>query len=107
VSVGIQFGEFDSAEYRTYELIFFGLMGVAGGAMGAVFNKINEKVTYFRIAHLNSKLKKISELLALTCIWTLISFIIPLCWRVCTPKPSQTAKVRLYKCICSTCDCNP
>jgi chloride channel 7 len=91
VSVGFQFGTFQNANYRLYELIVFVIMGVGGGLMGALFNKINERVSIFRNKHLDASWKRLAELLLLTTLWTIISFVVPLMWQVCTVIPTETA----------------
>jgi chloride channel 7 len=92
VSVGFQFGSFQNANYRIYELVIFSVMGVGGGLLGALFNRINEKVTMFRAAHYGeSKVRRLTELLVITAIWTIITFVVPLMWQVCTPIPTETA----------------
>jgi len=43
------FGDFGEAEpYRTYELLFFILVGVMGGLLGAMFNAMNVHASVFR-----------------------------------------------------------
>jgi chloride channel 7 len=90
-SVGIQFGTFETADYRTYELFMFIVLGVFGGLLGALFNKINRKVSLFRKAHYDKLWKKFAELMVITFVWSLISFVLPLCFQMCTKIPAETA----------------
>ena len=90
-SIGVQFGYFGPANYRPYELIIFVLVGIGGGVMGAFFNYINGYITKYRIAKLTKSVYKFLELFTITSIFTIISFVLPLCWRICTPKPIATA----------------
>ena len=39
------------------DLCIFVLMGVVGGLLGALFNFLNEKLTHYRMKHVNSKHK--------------------------------------------------
>lgn len=91
VSVGFQFGLFENANYRMYELIIFGIMGAGGGVFGALFNKINEEVTVFRMKHYNLRWKKLLELMLITLVWSIICFVFPLFWQDCTAIPTETA----------------
>lgn len=90
-TIGVQFGYFGPANYRPYELIIFTLMGIGGGVLGAFFNSINWRVSKNRIHKITTSLGKFMELFAITSIFTLISFVLPLCWQICTPKPIATA----------------
>lgn len=85
------FGSFNSNGYYSYELILFSLMGAAGGVMGAFFNHINRLVTLLRMRYLDSNVKRITELLALTFGFAIVSFTFPLMWTGCTPLPTDTA----------------
>ena len=91
VSVGVQFGKFQNANYRLYELLIFSLIGAGGGLLGSLFNKINEKVTNYRIQQLDTRWKRLLELIVITSVWTIISFVLPLMWQVCTVLPTETA----------------
>jgi H+/Cl- antiporter ClcA len=91
VSVGVQFGIFDTANFRTYELIIFALMGVGGGILGSFFNLINRRVNQYRQNKLTTWWQNMLELLLITSLFSFVSFILPLCWQVCTPKPTATA----------------
>lgn len=91
------FGSFSANTYTTYELLFFILMGAAGGVMGAFFNRINKEATLLRRKHLTSNFKKIAELLALTFVFSTISFVLPLVYDNCIPVPTDTAGWTSYQ----------
>lgn len=90
------FGQFDTLvdgrnNYYIYELVIFILIGALGGLVGALYNHINFRMTLYRKKVLNGVLwKRFLELLALTLLMSLVSFILPLMWQVCTPVPSET-----------------
>jgi chloride channel 7 len=86
------FGTFDDVTgYNTYELFIFAGMGVAGGIMGAFFNEINKRVSKFRASYANQVWKRMIELLILTFVFSVITFVVPLMWNTCTEKPTDTA----------------
>ncbi len=88
----LAFGTFDSfAGYYTYELLIFALMGVAGGIMGAYFNSVNKHMTIFRESYSKIVWKRMIELLVLTFIFSVITFLLPLMWDSCTAIPTYTA----------------
>ena len=89
--VGFQFGTFSDANYFMYELFIFTVIGITGGVFGAMFNRINEYVTIFRMNNYKSTWQRMLELLFLAVIWTCISFVLPLMWQSCTPIPTQSA----------------
>lgn len=91
ISVGVQFGYFATADYRLYELLLFTLIGVGGGIMGSCFNSINKRVNRYRMDHIKAHTYRVGEVMLLTLAYSLISFLLPLCWRICTPKPIATA----------------
>jgi H+/Cl- antiporter ClcA len=87
------FGLFNDFEgYYTYELFIFALMGVAGGVLGAYFNYLNKHVTLFRLKHINHNVGyRMIELLSITFVMTIITFVSPFIWGECTPIPVDTA----------------
>lgn len=79
------FGQFDSlsdgkSNYRTYEIFIFALIGVAGGALGALFNAINRAVTEYRMAYMGTPYKRLSELLFYVGSFACLSFVMSACW---------------------------
>ena len=89
------FGQFDNlydgrANYSVYELPLFIAMGCVGGALGAGFNDLNERMSLYRKKHLNAfKWKRLLELVLITLGMSFISFILPLCWQHCTEIPTD------------------
>lgn len=90
------FGQFDNLDngktnYRVYELFIFVAMGAAGGVLGALFNYLNEKVSLYRVAHINPfKWKRIIELVLITGLMAFICFIFSIMWQECTEIPTET-----------------
>lgn len=91
------FGQFENlfdgrSNFYVYELPIFIVMGCVGGVLGAFFNYLNMQMTMYRIKHLNAfKWKRMVELCTITFIMSFISFILPICWQVCTPLPEATS----------------
>eukprot|EP01034_Spumella_vulgaris_P021794 gene21794-27863_t len=91
------FGQFENifdgrSNYYVYELPMFMLIGVIGGGFGAAFNHFNMLISMYRKKHLNAfKWKRMVELIAITLLMSFISFILPICWQVCTDKPEETS----------------
>ena len=87
------FGQFDTLidgtpNYYTYELFLFILIGAGGGCLGALFNHINLKTTALRMTYVSPhRWKRFVELMALTIIVTLVTFILCCMWQICTPIP--------------------
>eukprot|EP01041_Mallomonas_annulata_P003432 gene3432-6812_t len=97
-SAGIfTFGQFDNIEqnktnFYIYELLIFIIMGAGGGVLGALFNRINEVATIYRIKHINAhKWKRFIELLLITGMMSSICFILSIMWQHCTKVPSDTS----------------
>ena len=92
------FGQFDNlvdghTNYYVYELPVFFAIGAMGGVLGALFNHINKLVSIYRKQHLNAyKWKRMVELVAITFVMSFISYILPMCWQVCTPIPDELGK---------------
>jgi chloride channel 7 len=79
------------SNFYVYELPIFIAIGVIGGALGALFNHINEKVSLYRKKNLNMhKGKRLTELCLITFVMSFLAFILPICWQVCTPVPEET-----------------
>ena len=87
------FGEFSNmtdgrTNYHMYEIPVFFLMGLFGGALGALFNYINKRMTLYRMQHINSSIwKRVAEALVLTFLMSFIGFLLSISWQKCTPMP--------------------
>lgn len=87
------FGNFiyegEASSFAVFELFLFALIGIMGGLIGACFNAANEKLTHWRIKHVNhSKVRRLVEVLIISSIVTVVSFILPIIWGKCDPLPS-------------------
>jgi H+/Cl- antiporter ClcA len=77
------FGIFDDFNgYSTYELFIFAIMGCTGGILGALFNKINKEATIYRSQYSHQMWKRLAELLIITTVFAIISFVFPLMWTI-------------------------
>ena len=79
------FGQFDSlsdgkSNYRIYEIFIFAIIGVAGGALGALFNAINRSVTEYRMSRLDTPGKRLMELLLYVGCFGCLSFLMSASW---------------------------
>ncbi|GMI01596.1 hypothetical protein TrVE_jg9812 [Triparma verrucosa] len=87
------FGEFASlsdgeVNFSIWELFLFSVIGCLGGLIGACFNATNEHITIWRMKHVNhSKLRRVSEVMAVSFLVTTVSFLMPTIWGRCTELP--------------------
>lgn len=87
------FGKFYSllgerSNYSVWELLLFMLMGAAGGVLGAMFNYANLLLFRVRKLHIHKyPLAEVFEAIFITCIFTIISFVLSALWTKCTPIP--------------------
>lgn len=89
------FGNFvfegDTTSYAVFELFLFVLLGMMGGLIGAIFNDTNEKITKWRMKRVNhSKSRRFVEVMVVSLIVSLVSFLLPLLWGWgnCRPLPA-------------------
>mmetsp|Transcript_24695 Transcript_24695/g.60675 ORF Transcript_24695/g.60675 Transcript_24695/m.60675 type:complete len:443 (+) Transcript_24695:165-1493(+) len=86
------FGNFvfeDESSFAVFELLPFVLLGAIGGLIGAVFNNTNERITRWRMKNVNaSKKKRFLEVLAVSSLVSIVTFMLPLVWVKCTPLPN-------------------
>lgn len=59
--------------------------------MGAFFNYMNQLATIYRGQYAHKMWKRMLDLLVLTLVMAVISFVFPLMWDLCTPVPTNTA----------------
>ena len=86
------FGYFSEQPYRPYELIFFILLGCAGGLLGALFNYLNMRVSLYRTKSVNKHLwKRILEIAVITMVFATLCFVLPIMYNGCTLIPSEIA----------------
>ncbi len=86
------FGEFFSLQgersnYSMWEFSMFLLVGTLGGMIGAAFCSCYNYLYHFRANWLHKRISKITEVMIITTIMSLISIILPLLWTKCTPLP--------------------
>ena len=68
----LSFGSFENSEWDMTQLGIFAIIGIIGGVSGALFNKINEKLTQFRMKKVNKHaFLRVSEILTWSVIVTL------------------------------------
>mmetsp|Transcript_33252 Transcript_33252/g.67087 ORF Transcript_33252/g.67087 Transcript_33252/m.67087 type:complete len:377 (-) Transcript_33252:1290-2420(-) len=78
------------SSFAVYELFLFFILGVIGGLIGAIFNHTNEMITHWRMKHINySKTRRFLEVMCISTIVSLVSFLLPLAWVKCTPIPED------------------
>lgn len=79
-----------SSSFAVYELFVFVLIGAVGGLIGAIFNNTNEKITHWRIKNINySKKRRFLEVVAVSFLVSLVSFVLPFLWVKCTTLPEN------------------
>lgn len=88
------FGEFHNYDknltnYNQYELFIFIIMGISGGVIGAAWNALAKRITQYYMSHMTTIQEKAFRVIGMTFLMCCISFILPLSWQVCTPKPSE------------------
>jgi len=84
------FGTFNSYDgYFTYELALFLGIGCFGGLIGAFFNHHVKTLSEFRkrSSFLNSKKKRVLELLLATAFFATVIFVVPTSNQFCSPLP--------------------
>jgi len=80
----------EATNFAIWELAVFAIMGCFGGLLGAVFNAANEHLTLWRMKHVNhSPWRRVREVLCVTLLVSLGSFLLPVLWGRCTPLPTN------------------
>ena len=79
-----------ASSYAVWELLVFVFIGVMGGLIGAIFNDTNERITKWRIKHVNhTKAYRFIEVLFVSSLVTITMFGLPYYWRECYPLPNM------------------
>ena len=66
------------------------IIGCLGGLIGAVFNAANENLTLWRMQRVNySKKRRMMEVLGVSLLVSVTSFLMPMIWNRCTEKPAD------------------
>ena len=85
----ITFGNFPQDDpYSLPELPVFLLIGVAGGLMGALFNRLNVRLTLWRSKHMASRVRRFCEPLGIVMLTAMLACCLPFFMRAivpCTP----------------------
>lgn len=77
--VPVEFGRFHGREYKIWELLFFGAIGVAGGLMGAAANALNTQLTKWRMRNVGPRgNRRFVEVLGVTAVIVSFNFWAPL-----------------------------
>jgi chloride channel 7 len=81
--------------YEQKDLTIFAAMGVVGGLLGATFNQLNRGLTVLRLKHITTPRAKMTELLGLTVLMALVSFVVPYAGR-CRSRPPLDTTTEVY-----------
>ena len=78
----LAFGAFKSGDpYSVSELPIFMLLGVAGGLLGAFFNRTNVKLTIWRKQHMASKPRRFAEAVGMAMLTAVLACTLPFLMR--------------------------
>eukprot|EP00624_Nannochloropsis_granulata_P007624 evm.model.NODE_8754_length_5386_cov_18.327702.2 len=81
--------------YEQKDLTVFAAMGVVGGLLGATFNQLNRGLTVLRLKHITTPRAKMTEVLGLTVLMALVSFVVPYAGR-CRSRPPLDTTTEVY-----------
>lgn len=70
----LNLGKFETITYQIYEIPLFMLMGAVGGALGALWNYINYKITCLRLRYIRKKWLKVIEALVVAALSATMGF---------------------------------
>lgn len=92
------FGDFTSTgqnqrSYVAIELVAFTGMGCLGGAIGALFNSCNRRLTQFRMQHITAPWQRVLEAALIAAVMAGLAYLLPLSMGSCqvVPKASNYA----------------
>eukprot|EP00117_Sycon_ciliatum_P025792 scpid24505/ scgid3987/ H(+)/Cl(-) exchange transporter 7; Chloride channel protein 7 len=71
----LDFGTFAGKPYFGYELVIFLVMGAIGGLVGALFNKINYRLSVYRRTYVDKRWKRFLEPLVVAAVVTTALFV--------------------------------
>jgi H+/Cl- antiporter ClcA len=74
----IKFGSAADNVYQAYDLISFGIMGVVGGLLGALFCWVNYQMGVWRKKWLTNDLKKFAEVMVILFLTGTVMYWVPL-----------------------------
>lgn len=79
------------SSYSIWELLVFIFIGCMGGLIGAIFNNTNERLTHWRIKHVNhTKHRRFLEVLVISSVVSIIGFGVPFLFFECMDLPDKT-----------------
>jgi len=77
-----------SASYSVWDLLIFIFIGCFGGLIGAIFNNANERLTHWRIKHVNhTKSYRFLEVMIISTLVSIVGFGVPFFIRDCLDLP--------------------
>eukprot|EP00928_Gymnodinium_smaydae_P062951 TRINITY_DN4666_c0_g4_i1.p1 TRINITY_DN4666_c0_g4~~TRINITY_DN4666_c0_g4_i1.p1 ORF type:complete len:766 (-),score=163.32 TRINITY_DN4666_c0_g4_i1:925-3222(-) len=101
--VPVSFGRFNVQSYYIFEFPIFALMAVAGGLLGALFNKVNKRISKWRQRNIGpTGSRRFLEVLAITFIISTMQFFIPVlafngATAAVSPKALNTTEALFWK----------
>ncbi|EFN81286.1 H(+)/Cl(-) exchange transporter 7 [Harpegnathos saltator] len=94
----LNLGKFESIPYEIYEIPLFMIMGTLGGALGALWNHINYKITCFRLRFVTRRWLKVIEALFVAMLSATLGFLMIYFIDDCKPLGKDPTKypVQMY-----------
>jgi chloride channel 7 len=96
------FGHIEYSDYHIWELIYFCIIGVLGGLLGAFFNWLNEHITAVRKKHIwGRNFRRWGEAVLVACFTATIFFWFPLAFDDCRDNgdlDTNRTEQRRYNC---------
>ncbi len=87
-SFGNFFFEGTQSSYSIWELLVFVFIGIMGGLIGAIFNDTNEKLTLWRMKHVNhTKWRRFVEACCISILVSVVGFGVPFLFGDCLDTP--------------------
>eukprot|EP00698_Gefionella_okellyi_P015198 TRINITY_DN4286_c0_g1_i1.p1 TRINITY_DN4286_c0_g1~~TRINITY_DN4286_c0_g1_i1.p1 ORF type:complete len:814 (+),score=118.51 TRINITY_DN4286_c0_g1_i1:176-2443(+) len=101
----LSFGSFigQNRGYDVWEVPFFIILGIVGGALGALFNGMNTRLTLFRQKHISRPISRAIEAVCISILTAVIAFSLPFILHTCQPiSPHDTQVHRQFFCPAGT-----